>query len=355
MKFKLGENIRRMRKEKSLTQEALAEALGVTVGAVYKWEADLSIPEVEMLVRIADLFDTSVDAILGYEAADNRKLSIMERLKMFIYQKDKSGLSEAEKALVRYPNEYGIITIAAYMYSMFGHEEKNKDMMLRAIELFEKASNIVPLNTDPKHGRLSALGNIADLYYSIDETDKALEIFKMNNEAGVFDSKIALISAIKGGKDEECMSQLAMSFWDTNNQLINETIGLIFYYKNRGETERIKVLSEWGIEFIKGIQNNEKPGFLDHTIIMYLIFESYAYLKGGDEEKAKELYLCAKEKAVKFDSSPDYHINICKLFDYPGEFSVFNNLGKTAGEAIETIINMLEDKKFKAMCTESDK
>ena len=57
MELKLAENIKRMRKERSLTQEALANALGVTVGAVYKWEANLSSPELEMLVRIADLFD----------------------------------------------------------------------------------------------------------------------------------------------------------------------------------------------------------------------------------------------------------------------------------------------------------
>ena len=39
MEIKLAESIRTFRKERSLTQEQLAEVLGVTVGAVYKWEA----------------------------------------------------------------------------------------------------------------------------------------------------------------------------------------------------------------------------------------------------------------------------------------------------------------------------
>ena len=49
MAVSLAENIRRFRKERALTQEQLAEALGVTVGAVYKWEAGLSQPELGKL------------------------------------------------------------------------------------------------------------------------------------------------------------------------------------------------------------------------------------------------------------------------------------------------------------------
>ena len=42
MEIKLAESIRTFRKERSLTQEQLAEVLGVTVGAVYKWAAGVS-------------------------------------------------------------------------------------------------------------------------------------------------------------------------------------------------------------------------------------------------------------------------------------------------------------------------
>ncbi len=66
MNMKLAENIRAFRKERSLTQEQLSEALGVTAGAVYKWEARLSIPDLELILEMADFFDTSVDVLLGY-------------------------------------------------------------------------------------------------------------------------------------------------------------------------------------------------------------------------------------------------------------------------------------------------
>ena len=63
MAFALSEHIRSLRKARGLTQEQLAEALGVTAGAVYKWESRLSLPELPMLVQLADFFDTSVDAL----------------------------------------------------------------------------------------------------------------------------------------------------------------------------------------------------------------------------------------------------------------------------------------------------
>ena len=67
MEIRLAENIRAFRKQKQLTQEQLAEVLGVTVGAVYKWEAKLSSPELSLIMEMADFFDTSVDVLLGYE------------------------------------------------------------------------------------------------------------------------------------------------------------------------------------------------------------------------------------------------------------------------------------------------
>ena len=75
MAFALSENIRSLRKARSLTQEQLAEApgvtAGVTAGAVYKWESRLSLPELPMLIQLADFFDTSVDALIGYTIKDN--------------------------------------------------------------------------------------------------------------------------------------------------------------------------------------------------------------------------------------------------------------------------------------------
>ncbi len=61
--IKIGENIRTLRKERKIGQEALASALGVTVQAVSKWETSGSMPDITLLPEIADYFDVSMEEL----------------------------------------------------------------------------------------------------------------------------------------------------------------------------------------------------------------------------------------------------------------------------------------------------
>ena len=61
----IGNTIANYRKQLGLTQEALAQKLGVTNQAVSKWELDLSCPDIQLLPALADLFGISIDAFFG--------------------------------------------------------------------------------------------------------------------------------------------------------------------------------------------------------------------------------------------------------------------------------------------------
>lgn len=62
---KIGENIRRLREEMGLTQNALAEKLLVSFQAISSWERGMSVPELENAVRLAELFNISLDDLLA--------------------------------------------------------------------------------------------------------------------------------------------------------------------------------------------------------------------------------------------------------------------------------------------------
>ena len=64
----LGKTIAARRKALSMTQEELAQALGVTNQAVSKWEQDSCCPDIQLLPRLADLFGTTIDALFDRTA-----------------------------------------------------------------------------------------------------------------------------------------------------------------------------------------------------------------------------------------------------------------------------------------------
>ena len=68
MEQTLGKRIASNRKRMHLTQDQLAEQLGVTAQAVSKWENDQSCPDITMLPRLAEIFGISTDELLGREA-----------------------------------------------------------------------------------------------------------------------------------------------------------------------------------------------------------------------------------------------------------------------------------------------
>lgn len=71
----LGDNIAALRKQRGMTQQTLADALYVTRQTISKWEKNLSVPDADALVRLADALETTVQTLLGQQAAASAKPS----------------------------------------------------------------------------------------------------------------------------------------------------------------------------------------------------------------------------------------------------------------------------------------
>ncbi len=77
----LGQKITEGRRMRGMTQEALAETLGVTPQAVSNWENDLTCPDIAQLPRLAALLGTSIDALLAQDDAPIVRLQPKETKK----------------------------------------------------------------------------------------------------------------------------------------------------------------------------------------------------------------------------------------------------------------------------------
>ena len=83
MQNTLGARIAYLRKKKGMTQEELAEKMGISSQAVSKWENDVSCPDIQSLPKLARMLDTSVDELLTGETQEVQMLSPEQRKSLY--------------------------------------------------------------------------------------------------------------------------------------------------------------------------------------------------------------------------------------------------------------------------------
>lgn len=84
--LKLGENLKKFRSKRELTQEQLAAVLGVSAQAVSRWENGTTYPDITLLPTIASYFEITLDELMGMEAFKSE-----EQLKELTAQLDENG------------------------------------------------------------------------------------------------------------------------------------------------------------------------------------------------------------------------------------------------------------------------
>ena len=125
------ETLKRIRKEKSMTQEELAIKVHVARQTVSKWEKGLSIPDVDLLQRIAEALDVEVSELLGAQVPkEENRNEIAEQLakiseQMAICNKRGNAIWKMVKALILVLIIIPIVAwILAAIFSMTPREGK---------------------------------------------------------------------------------------------------------------------------------------------------------------------------------------------------------------------------------------
>ena len=75
MAMKIGEKIKKLRKARQISQESLANALGVTFQAVSKWETGNTAPDLALIPPLASFFGVSIDELFDYCAWENERMA----------------------------------------------------------------------------------------------------------------------------------------------------------------------------------------------------------------------------------------------------------------------------------------
>ena len=343
MKINISENIRKFRKERGLTQEQLAEVLGVTVGAVSKWELGSSVPDLELIVDMAEFFDTSVDVLLGYEWQSGSMGECLQKIKECRKAKDfENGRKIAEKALKQYPNCFDIIYHSASLYHVTGIETKNEKYIERALELFEKACDLIEQNTDSSISVVSVQIEIAELLLILGRREEAIERLKKYNYNGMNNDNIGYALATECHRYDEALPYLSEALVHSMTVLFRVCIGYANALGNKGDIDAAMQVLLWLKDIYSGLKIPNENSYLDKGIVG--IWTACACLIPKEDEAGMRKYLQEAVKVAKrFDAAPDYSMRNVKFYYGPQDKVAFDDMGSTAMESIENIISQGND------------
>ncbi len=338
MKLEISENIKKLRKEHYLTQEQLAEALGVTVGAVHKWETGQSMPEIRLLVELAELFEISVDTILGYTwQADNVNKTV-EKIYDYINAKDfENGERYVEKSLKKYPNSFEIVYHSAEFYMLSAPFERKKAW--RAIELYRNAIRLVKQNKQNHISAETIEDRIALCYSNLGRNDEAIDILKKNNAEGRNEFRIGYILSNIDGRQNEALEHLSDALGFCWSHLFNICAGYANAYIGNGEYKKLKMLLNWLYTTGQGLRDTSKVNYLDRGDITVFSALALVSLLENERESAKKYLIKAKKLAERFDSSPNYDFTEIYFCHSSEAKTAYDDMGDTAIDIIVNFIN----------------
>lgn len=170
----IGTTIKRLRREKDITQEQLAEYLGITSRAISQWECDRTAPDISQIPVLCHIFDVSSDILLGIDIEKNN-----EEIKKYIdksvnYEKQKDFESSAatlREALRKFPKSFEIMLCLANACICV-----NKRNCVNAYEEALGLCKRVLAECTDSFTRYEALSTLVRIYDYADKQDEMLKL-----------------------------------------------------------------------------------------------------------------------------------------------------------------------------------
>lgn len=312
MQLNLGTKIRELRRRDGRTQDALAEALGVTAQAVSRWESGGSYPDMEMIPAIANYFHISIDELFGYHDEREEKIrTIIENATKILTKQGitlhQGSLSEdvgecvtmLRAASEEFPNEPQILLKLAQALHMWGFNKYGLNEYVddtsgsiefkvdcnsqntywqEAIRAYEKV-----LKSDPSpEDREIAILQMTPLYCRIGEYEKAKVLANMQNSIKIC-KELLLPMATVGEEKAKYQGERIMALLSNLRLAISEAVAMRPAVSS----------SEYGRQILLSVINLYETVFIDgrcgswHWDMgdLYLILAGYEMDNDGCVEK----------------------------------------------------------------------
>ena len=121
----IGKKLLYLRQQRGLSQEELASALHVSRQTISKWESDLSLPDMKMMLSISRFYDVSVTELLGVDEKENSQESIEH-----IYEQTKVVLDKLTKETQKRSTRDWIIIGTCISRDVYKRQVKKQSKMI---------------------------------------------------------------------------------------------------------------------------------------------------------------------------------------------------------------------------------
>ena len=333
MKIRLGERIQALRKARGLTQEQLATAMGVTVGAVSKWEKGSCCPDVQLIPELAEFFGTSVDVLLGYGWEQGGMGRCAEHIRELLELKRyDEGIHEAAKALTRYPNSFPIVYRSGKLYLHAGFERHDTALVRQALPLLERALQLIAQNDDERISALSIHGEIGSCYACMGEFEKALDYLRRHNDGRVNDREIGFCLHQLGSIDE-AMRYFSDSYLEAIAHLFNVGVSQINCLGDMKRDREALELADWLKAAMLGLLPESGPSFVVKMLSLLTGAEAVIHDAMGEEEASRKALAWAR----RFDAEPTGQTTGIRFY-YGEKHALFDDSGTTAMEMLRDLV-----------------
>ncbi len=341
MENKLAENIRGYRKGLELTQEQLAERLGVTLGAVSKWERGSSEPDLAYVMELAELFHVSVDALIGFSMRGTDADAEADRIEGLGKEESIWKIAEEyETALKKFPNHFRIVCGAALVNQQIGVLYKKDAALKKALELFRHSIDLLSQNRDhPEINEARLRDEIAGCYSALKNYGKAIEEYKKNNLTGSNDAKIGCLYTLHEKKPEEGIRFTERAFFTGFSDMVTTMSGYVFYYISTARYDQGIRASEWTIRFLESLK--EDPGrraYPDKIISLFYLGLAILQDGRGLTKESEESLRTAVRMAAAFDRDPIFTLENVILLRDAEKQGVYDETGPNAMDGLKNTI-----------------
>ena len=246
----LGEKIKSLRKQKNISQEVLANYLGVSFQAVSKWENGNTMPDVTLIPAIAYFFGISTDELFDFNLYELEKQVELICNEAYKYRISNTAKSEKilREGLKRFPGNDVILNNLLYTL----------DYRTRADEVITLCKTLIASTKDDSV-KYDVCRILASCYRENNQTDLIKPILEIIPE--IYFSKLGLMATLLNGEDsyEAAQKQKNISAED----LIDMLIVAGKYLKENGETEKANSQFRIALKIIDAFQEDfiEKKWF----------------------------------------------------------------------------------------------